>query len=420
MKNWLKILLVLLAVAAISVAGYFILRACGVTSIDGLREIITKCGAWGWIVFIALFVACSTLMCFMPGTSATFIAVAIVLFGALNAFIICTISVFLASSLMFLLGNTVGEKAAIKLVGKESLDKAQNLLDMKSKMLLPLMFMFPVFPDDALCMVAGMTKMKYWYFAIVALVFRTIGIATICFLGSGFIDWSTLSLIDWFVLINVVVFDIFLIFKYQGKLEKFILKRRSKGKTEEVETKQKKELSSEAERLDNLYQKREQLLKAILRNQSIISNKKYCNAEQLANIKKKIKREQEEKFAVENTIKELEAKLNVGTMDAKTADRQGSYRKKIEEFMQKFYPTLKYELKCSYTTLSIYLSFISQHNVVKTIRFSDHATKKGISTYPLEVINKNNAMKSVVERNLKLLEKKNVYVLLEKIQKGEV
>ena len=277
MKNWLKILLVLLAAAAISVAGYFILRACGVTSIDGLREIITKCGAWGWIVFIALFVLCSTLMCFMPGTSATFIAVAILLFGALKAFIICTISVFLASSLMFLLGNTVGEKAAIKLVGKESLEKAQNLLDMKSKMLLPLMFMFPVFPDDALCMVAGMTKMKYWYFAIVALIFRTIGIATICFLGSGFIDWSTLTLIDWFVLINIVVFDIFLVFKYQGKLEKFILKRRSKSETI-TDPKKQKDFLSEAERLDNLYQKREQLLKAILRNQSIITNKKYCNA----------------------------------------------------------------------------------------------------------------------------------------------
>ena len=419
MKNWLKILLVLLAAAAISVAGYFILRACGVTSIDGLREIITKCGAWGWIVFIALFVLCSTLMCFMPGTSATFIAVAILLFGALKAFIICTISVFLASSLMFLLGNTVGEKAAIKLVGKESLEKAQNLLDMKSKMLLPLMFMFPVFPDDALCMVAGMTKMKYWYFAIVALIFRTIGIATICFLGSGFIDWSTLTLIDWFVLINIVVFDIFLVFKYQGKLEKFILKRRSKSETT-TDLKKQKDFLSEAERLDNLYQKREQLLKAILRNQSIITNKKYCNAEQLANIKKKIKREREEGLTVEQSIKELEAKLNLSAMDAKTSDKQGSYRKKIEEFMQKFYPTLKYELKCSYTTLSIYLSFISQHNVVKTIRFSDHATKKGISTYPLEVINKNNAMKSVVDRNLKLLERKNVYVLLDKIQKGEV
>ena len=232
MKNWIKILLVLLSAAIISVGIYFILRACGITSIEGLRELISKCGAWGWIVFIVLFVICSILLCFVPATSATFIAVSILLFGALNGFIISTISVFLASSLMFLIGNTLGEKTAIKIVGKESLEKAQNLLDIKSKMLLPLMFLFPIFPDDALCMVAGMTKMRYWYFAVVAAIFRTVGIATICFLGSGFIDWSQLKITDWFVLINVCALDIFYIFKYQNKIEKFILRRRNKKNKE--------------------------------------------------------------------------------------------------------------------------------------------------------------------------------------------
>ena len=47
MKNWVKILLTILAVAIVSVAAYFILRACGITSIEGLRELIAKCGAWG-------------------------------------------------------------------------------------------------------------------------------------------------------------------------------------------------------------------------------------------------------------------------------------------------------------------------------------------------------------------------------------
>lgn len=223
MRKWIKFLIIALVIVAISVGAYFTLRALGVTSVEGLREIIAKCGTWGWIVFILLFTLCSTLLCFIPATSATFIAVSIILFGALYGFIISTISVFLSSSLMFLIGNTLGEKTIEKLVGKKSLEKAQNLLDMKSKMLLPLMFLFPVFPDDALCMVAGMTKMRYWYFAIVVAIFRTVGIATICFLGSGFINWSELSLVDWFVLVNVCVFDIVLIFKYQDKLEKFIL-----------------------------------------------------------------------------------------------------------------------------------------------------------------------------------------------------
>jgi uncharacterized membrane protein YdjX (TVP38/TMEM64 family) len=74
---------------------------------------------------------------------------------------ISVVSVFLSSSLMFLIGNYGGEVLAIKMVGEKSLRKAQDLIDIKSKTLLPMMFMFPIFPDDALCLVAGMTKMRY-------------------------------------------------------------------------------------------------------------------------------------------------------------------------------------------------------------------------------------------------------------------
>lgn len=225
MKTKIKILITLLIMASISVGAFFLLKSLGVTSVDKLRKIISSCGAWSWVVFIILFILCANLLCFIPGLSATFIAVSILLFGAWQGFIISTISVFLSSSLMFWLGDTLGERAAIKIVGKESLEKAQKLLDVKSKILLPLMFLFPVFPDDAICLVAGMTKMKYWYFAIVALIFRTIGIATICFLGGGIIDWSTLTWVDWFCLINICIYDICLIFYLSNKLEKKILKR---------------------------------------------------------------------------------------------------------------------------------------------------------------------------------------------------
>ena len=142
MKKWIKILLVVLSVVALSVGIFFTLKALGITSIEGIRELVAKCGTWGWIVFMALFIICSVLLCFIPGISATFIAVSIIMFGALKGFIISTVSVFLASSLMFWIGNTLGEKTAAKIVGKDSLEKAQNLLDVKSKMLLPLMFLF--------------------------------------------------------------------------------------------------------------------------------------------------------------------------------------------------------------------------------------------------------------------------------------
>lgn len=233
MKNWVKILLVLLAVAIVSISAYFILRVCGITSVAGLRELIAKCGAWGWVVYIILFIACTILLCFVPGTSATFIAVAIVLFGAWQAFAISAISVFLSSSIMFLIGNSLGEKVAGKIVGAEALKKAQDLIDTKSKIFLPLMFLFPAFPDDALCMAAGMTKMRYWYFAIIVLIFRTIGIATICFLGSSIINWAELSIIDWFVLINAVIIDIYAVFKISNKIENRIKNKKKEQSQDE-------------------------------------------------------------------------------------------------------------------------------------------------------------------------------------------
>ena len=240
MKKWIKLCLLMLVVVAVSIAIFFTLRACGVTNVEQLRAIISNCGAWGWIAFISLFTICSTLLCFIPGTSATFIGVAIVMFGAWKAFAISSISVFISSSLMFFIGHYCGEKAAIKLVGKESLEKAQNLIDVKSKMLLPLMFLFPVFPDDALCMVAGMTKMKYWFFAVIVVIFRTIGIASICFLGSGFINWAELSLVDWFMLITCCLVWVITICKYQGTIEKFIKRKKSNIVLKEKYAKSKK------------------------------------------------------------------------------------------------------------------------------------------------------------------------------------
>ena len=225
----LKIALMIITLVGIGVGCYFLFRSFGITDVEGLRTLIEKCGAWGWLVYIALFIAVSVFLCAIPGTSATFIIVAIVLFGSWKALIISTIAVLIASSLMFLIGRTFGEKTAEKIVGSESLHKAQELIDVKSKIFLPLMFLFPAFPDDALCMVAGMTKMKYWYFIIIVAICRTIGIATFCFLGSGFIDWASLSIVEWICLINLAIFDIVCVFKLSNKLEQKIKTKKDGG-----------------------------------------------------------------------------------------------------------------------------------------------------------------------------------------------
>lgn len=406
MKKWIKILLLLLAVAALSVGIYFTLKALGITSIEGIREFVSNCGAWSWVVFIVLFVLCSTLLCFIPGTSTTFIAVAIIMFGALKGFIISTISVFLASSLMFWIGNTIGEKAAVKIVGKESLEKAQNLLDIKSKMFLPLMFLFPIFPDDALCLAAGMTKMRYRYFALITAIFRSVGIATICFLGSGLINWAALSIVDWFMLVSVCAFWLILIFKYQDKLEKFIIR---KGKKENSpSTSSKKAKTGRSVAIANIEKK-------IEKYKETIRLKKYCNEEQLHNIEKKITAAE----AQVNKLKKAEKPIvdnQVITQSA--ADRQKVVCAEIEKIMANQFPKIKYSIKLSSSTESVYLSFINENGIEKTIRFSDHKSGTGIKQYPNRVVNKNKDMVRIIKSSLKALSNKTVIVMLDRLEKG--
>ena len=423
MKKWIKFGLILLLLAAASVGIYLILRSCGITDVNQLRDLIASCGAWGWIVFIALFTLSTTVLCFVPGISMTFITVSIILFGAMKGFLISSISVFIASTIMFWIGNTVGERAAVKLVGKDSLEKAQNLIDVKSKLLLPLMLLFPVFPDDALCMVAGMTKMKYWYFAIIALICRTVGIATICFLGSGFIDWAALSLVDWFVLINVVVFDIVLIFKYQNKIEKFILRRKSKQEPEIEpiqEVKQPEIKPGKKTRKQNLMDKLQELDAVIHKNEQKLVHKFYKTDGQRINIESRlvaIKRERAKiakKLNFENPNSE-KAKQEVKLNDARLK-LQDLISAEIEATMKKAFPEVNYQIKRSLTTTSVYLIITNASGVEKTIRFSDHDSTK-LGRHSLEEGISFKAIKSIVEKAIKSLNKKTVYVLLDRMKK---
>ncbi len=220
MKKWLKLLLVLVFFALVSVSIYLILRACGITNIETLQTIVEKSGNFGILVFLIIEILLFTLLCFVPVMNTATIVLGIVLFGAKTAFFTSYIAGFVSASILFFIGDRFGEKLAAKLIGKEELERVQDLVDSKSKILLPLIFLIPGTPDEAVSLVAGMTKMKYWYFALICLLFHGLDDLIVCFLGSGLIDWASLRVFDWLIFINLVVIDIWLLFKIQNTIEK--------------------------------------------------------------------------------------------------------------------------------------------------------------------------------------------------------
>ena len=128
------------------------------------------------------------------------------------------IAVAISTSILFIIGDKCGEHFASKLVGKKSLEDAQNAIDHKSKFWLPILFIAPGIPDEAICLVAGMTKIKYWYLLTVSLLYHAIEIGIFCFLGGDFINWSALSLLDWIIVANMILIDIYLLIHFEKYL----------------------------------------------------------------------------------------------------------------------------------------------------------------------------------------------------------
>ena len=86
------------------------------------------------------------------------------------------------------------------------------------------MFLFPFFPDDVLCFVAGLSTISTTYFIIMIVICRIISITTTAYSINGSIipynTWWGITL--WAVIFIVTVILAYLIYKYGDKIEKNI------------------------------------------------------------------------------------------------------------------------------------------------------------------------------------------------------
>ena len=133
---------------------------------------------------------------------------------------------------MYLLGRFGGYKLCEKILGKDECERTMPLLNSKSLVYFPLMMLFPIFPDDALVMLAGTVRMKLGWFIPSIVIGRGIGVATIVF-GISLVPFESFtSLYDWLVFITVIIVWVFIIFSLAGKLNTLIEKRNQKKEGE--------------------------------------------------------------------------------------------------------------------------------------------------------------------------------------------
>ena len=221
----MRTVLFLLILTVICVLGYFILRWTGlwekVNSIDKIRDIVARGGAFSFIIFI-IFQILQTTVLQIP---AMFVTIAgAVIFGRWQAFIMSYVAVMIGSVIMFWIGRKAGRPFLYWLVGKDTgeiwIERMSN-----GKYLFFLMMLFPMFPDDILCVVAGLTNMSFPFFFWTNMLARGVGILCTVYFGSGaIIPYHGWGLVVWAILIVLMIVLFYLSVKYKSKIDIIINK----------------------------------------------------------------------------------------------------------------------------------------------------------------------------------------------------
>ena len=205
---------------------FFALSAGGVldvlTDIEALRDYIAGFGNIAIFIFI-LFQFLQVVVLPVPGSVS--VAVGVALFGPFRSALFSFIGIVLGSLVAFFIGRVVGYKAVCWIVGKDDLDKWLEKVKDKDYLLLSIMFLLPLFPDDILCFVAGLSSMTWAYFIIMIVITRAISVLTTSY-SLDLIPFNTWwGLLIWAVLIAAIIVTFWLVCKFSDKIDAFIKKK---------------------------------------------------------------------------------------------------------------------------------------------------------------------------------------------------
>ncbi len=202
---------------------FFVICALGllgmISDVESLRDYIQKSGRMAAVIYI-IFSFLQVVLLPVPGSVT--VAAGVAMFGPWKCSLYSFIGIFLGSIVAFAIGRCIGYKAVCWIVGKDDLDKWQEKLKGKDYLILSIMFLLPLFPDDVLCFVAGLSSMTWNYFFIMIFITRLISVFSTSF-SFELIPFNTWwGILVWIVLISLVVLAFVLVWKYSDKIDRVI------------------------------------------------------------------------------------------------------------------------------------------------------------------------------------------------------
>lgn len=192
-------------------------------SAEKIKAFLTKYGAYAGLIFIVVQFLQVTII---PLPAAITTVAGVALFGVWKTLLYSSIGIISGSIFAFFLGRKFGIKLMIWLCGKSLYEKYMKFAKGRDKIVLTMMFLFPFFPDDILCIAAGMTNMTYMQFFAIMLITRPLNILVMegAFKGISSIPLTGYGIPIWIAIISIALFVVILAFKYTDKIESALMK----------------------------------------------------------------------------------------------------------------------------------------------------------------------------------------------------
>ncbi|PIU22264.1 MAG: hypothetical protein COT14_02035 [Candidatus Diapherotrites archaeon CG08_land_8_20_14_0_20_30_16] len=203
-----KAILVLLVLIILFIVCFFLIKTYfkGILDIDYLLNFIKGMGVFAPLAMILIQIV-QVLLPPIPG-QITFL-VSGYIFGFWFGCLYTLIGVTIGSVLAFLIARVLGRPFVNKVFKKDSLEWFDSIAEKNGPYILFWIFVLPGFPDDTLCFIAGLTKMKLSTFLLVTVVGRIPSFIVLTLIGAGLIDfnnWLEAFIIGLSLIVSLIVY----------------------------------------------------------------------------------------------------------------------------------------------------------------------------------------------------------------------
>lgn len=225
LNQFIKLLIVVFVLVCVAGITYLVFKITGVwekvNSIEKIKTIVESGGVFSFLIFMLLQILQTTILQ-IPSIIVT--VAGSIIFGRWTAFILSFISVMIGSVIMFWIGRKGGKRFLNWFIGEQKTQEWTDKLT-NGKYLFFLMMMFPFFPDDILCCVAGLTNMSFGFFVLTNIIARALGIGCAVFFGSGaVIPFTGWGLVVWGIILIVIAFLFYFSIRYKDKIDEILQK----------------------------------------------------------------------------------------------------------------------------------------------------------------------------------------------------